>query len=323
MKVQQNISLFAGEKQRTGSAENVRSKGNQEARKEEGGNIFAGNLNLLQDRIAQKRQEAQKKAMKVVNDAWGGDRAIDNDLNERRERVRTLRQEMGDAQKELGSLKAQRKELQEEYGITDDSQEQKDLELLVKRHNAGQPGSEIRLTEEDQERLAEIDKEGMTSYQERSLAMHQAGDMYREIVSQNTSAIAEETAIIQGVRKERLKSAPMVEAKEEAEAIQEAASKEIIGMVVEESKEHIEEEQKKREEEAEKIKEEKEKMEELLEKRKEEKEKAEGTPEDIPAEELTDLEQVKSDVRQQVQEIVNKMNLVTEDIKGAMVDQTV
>ena len=39
--------------------------------------FFAGNTNLANDSITQKRKEAQEKAMKVVTDAWESDKTID------------------------------------------------------------------------------------------------------------------------------------------------------------------------------------------------------------------------------------------------------
>lgn len=42
--------------------------------------------------------------------------------------------------------------------------------------------------------------------------------------------------------------------------------------------------------------------------------------EDMPIDEMADLKSTQEQIRQEVQNVVNKMHLVTEDIKGAMVD---
>lgn len=114
----------------------------------------------------------------------------------------------------------------------------------------------------------------------------------------------------------RLKSDPMVKATEAAEDIMEAASKEILGMLMEEAKDHIDEEQEKREEQAEKIAEEKEKKEEQIEKSKEKNEELEEVTEAI-REVTADSE----DVQKELDDILQKMKLLKEDLKGAKVDE--
>ena len=106
----------------------------------------------------------------------------------------------------------------------------------------------------------------------------------------------------------------------DADEVLKAARDEILGMVIEEAKDHIDEEQENREEEAEEIKEEREEQEELLEERKENEEELEDLMEDMPIDEMADLKSTQEQIRQEVQNVVNKMHLVTEDIKGAMVD---
>ena len=103
----------------------------------------------------------------------------------------------------------------------------------------------------------------------------------------------------------------------------EEASEEIVGMLFEEGKEHLDEEQKLREEQAEKIEKEKEEQEAFIEAQKEKKEAAEELTEEMPMEEMLTLEQAKTDVQKEVQNIVDKMKLVAEDMKGAVVDKSV
>ena len=91
-------------------------------------------------------------------------------------------------------------------------------------------------------------------------------------------------------------------------------------MIVEESREHIDQEQEKKEEEAQAIKEKKEEQEVVLEKRKEHQDELEELMEKMPLEELADLKNVQAQMQQEIQNIVSKMNLVAEDIKGAKVD---
>ena len=94
-------------------------------------------------------------------------------------------------------------------------------------------------------------------------------------------------------------------------------------MIVDEAKEHLDEEQEKKEEEAEAVKEKKEEQEEILEKRKDREDELEELMEDMPLEDMADLKNAQAEIQQEIQNVVSKMNLVAEDIKGATVDVSV
>ncbi len=321
MKVGNQVSVFMGE--RTRQSEELAKAADKNRKK----SVFAGDLNATPDKILQKRKEAQKKALKVVADTWEGDRKIDANLEERRMRIKSLREEAAAAKKEIADVKAGMEDLRKQYGVDSDSVEQKDLELILKGRESMRSGSKVSLSEDERERLAELDKMERTEYQSRVLEMDEGADYWRNIVSENEKEIEVENAVIREIRKERLKKDPMVKAQKEADAIEEAAGKEILGMLVEEGKEHIDEEQEEREEKAEETKEKKEEQEELLEKRRTEREEAEKRAEELaesmPMQELLGLDMTKSDFQTEIQNIVDKMKLVEEDIKGAMVDKTV
>lgn len=322
MKVGNQVSVFMGE--RTRQREELEEKQSGKNKKT---TVFAGDLNATQDKILLKRKEAQKKALKVVADTWEGDRKIDTNLEERRMRIKSLREEAGAAKKEIAEVKAGMEDLRKQYGVESDSAEQKDLELILKGRESMRAGSKVSLSEDERECLAEIGTKELTEYQSRVLEMDEGADYYRKIVAENEKEIEVENAVIREIRKERLKKDPMLGAQKEAEVIEEAAGKEILGMLIEEGKEHIDEEQEEKEEKAEEAKEKKEEQEELLEKRRTEREEAEKRAEELaesmPMEELLGLDMTKSDFQTEIQNIVDKMKLVEEDIKGAMVDKTV
>ena len=101
----------------------------------------------------------------------------------------------------------------------------------------------------------------------------------------------------------------------------EAAGDEIMGLVVEEAKDHLDEEAEERREQAQEIKEEREEQEEILEKRQERKDRLEELAESVPVEEMVSMDRLQDEVEQEVQEILNKLKLLPEDIKGTSVDQ--
>ncbi|MDE7270792.1 MAG: hypothetical protein K2N81_10020, partial [Acetatifactor sp.] len=226
----------------------------------------------------------QKEAMKVVGDVFAGEREMDEDMETRRNHVKELKQEKLQLMEEKGDLETHKEE-------------------LAKAFENGELGQEDY--EEELSQLREAEKEWNKRYAE------------------NDKLAMQENAIIRSTRLERLKKDPMVKAQKEAEDILQAARDDIVGMAVDAGKDHIDEEAEKRQEQAEKIKEEREEKEELIEKQKEKREEEEELLEKLPLQEMLTLDKLQSDVQQEVQDIINKMKLVAEDIKGAAVDQSV
>ena len=322
MKVQKELSIYMGDSTRAMRRQELEGQQSGKGKKK---NVFAGDLNGTQDNILMKKQQAQKQALKVVTDTWSGDKKIDDDIKERGERIRSLREEVGNAQKELNEIAEQQEVLRKRYGVDADSEEQKDLELLLKSREAKR-NPKVSLTKEEQERLAEIEGQERTEYQNRVLELDSFGDYHRDIISKAKQQIEIENNIIRETKLERLKKDPMLDAQKQADAIEEAADKEILGMLVDEGKEHIDKEQEEKKEQAAEAKEKKEEQEELLAKRKDERKEAEKRAEELAesltVEQLLDLDKTQEELNREIQNIVDKMKLIEEDIKGAAVDTT-
>lgn len=321
MKVEGNVTIFAGASGQASMAEKAEKAQKQE---KQSSTIYAGNLSgdmTIRDRIQQKKAQAQKQAMKVVQDAWGGDRAIDDDLNERRERIRELKQVNKEAQTRISEIREEQEALKDAYGVTDDSEEQQELELLRRKKAAMQGKGSLSM--EELEKCGEIEKKGLTEYQERQLSLDDQADEKQKVIDENNQQILVENAVIRGTRLERLKYHHMADAQKQAKEIKDAAGDEIMGMLIEDAKDHLDEEQEEREEKAEEIREAREEQEELIEKRREDKKELEELVEDMPVDEILDLSKTQEEVRQEVQSIVNKMALVADDIKGSMVDANI
>ncbi len=323
MKIERNITVFAGE---TGQASGTErpDKARQEKDTQKNGIVYAGNFQgdmPVRDRIRQKKEQAQREAMKVVQEAWDGDRAIDDDLNERRARIRELNQSTKESQDRIAGFKGQQDKLKEAYGIAGDSQEEQELALLRKRNAAARGGGS--LSEEEMLRCDEIDRRGLSDYQKEQLNLDEHIRTEQEVVDRNERQVLIENAVIRGTKLERLKYHHMEDAQKQAEAIKQAAGQEIMGMLVEDAREHVDEEQEEREEKAEEIKEKKEEQEELIEKRKEDRNELEELMEDMPVDEMINLAEKQEEIQQEVQNIMNKMALVEEDIKGVAIDTNV
>lgn len=287
------------------------------------GNIKADSLKLANDPIAQRRAEAQKKAMKIIGDAYAGEKKIDDDVAARRDRVRELTLEVGDYNNVIKSIENQRAALRESFGVDPDSQEEKDLQLLAKAKESKFAGSDIHLSFEEQQRVEELEKNGLTEYQKISLEFKGYEEPYYTATKEAKAEIYEQNAIIRGIKIERLKTHPMLDAEKQAEEVMDEANKEIAQMVVDAAKNHIEEEQEK---EKEKAKAENKKEEEVQEKKdlaKEKRKEQEELTEDIVenAQTLTNMTNKMESAQQEVKDLMNKLKLVEEDVKGAKVDK--
>lgn len=325
MKIQEKITIFAGGAQ-GGEGTDRTGKTGGGARDGHGKTIFAGNLQgdfSLEDRIRRKQEQARKQALKVVTDAWNGDRKIDEELDKSRGRIKELQESNKAEQAKLGDIAKEREELKEVYGITDDSQEEAELDLLRRGREALRSSDTESLTKEEWEQYNALQSKELTEYQNRQLDLDGREQTSRDILYNNNLKMECENAVIRGIRHERLKKDPMVGAQKQADSILESARDEIVGMVVEDAKEHIDEKQEEREEQAEEVKEKKEEQEEILEERKEREEEQVDIMEDMSVEQMSDIHKTQDEIRQEVQKIVDKMNLVADDIKGSMVDSAV
>lgn len=286
MRISDNITIYAGmSSQASGCVEKNAEQTGEDKRKA----VYGGGLNtdLLQDSVMQRRKEAQEKAMKVVGEAFAGDLVIDEDLEKRRVHMDELEAENKELQDELKYIDEQEEKLKEQYGITED-----------------------------------FPTESSGEYEQRMSELEDIRESYLEKLRENEGMILEENAIIRGTKQERLKHSPMTKAKEQAEEILENAGEDIMDMVVEDAKEQIDKESEEREEQAEKLEEKREEKEAFIEKQQEKRDEQEEFLENIPVEEMLSLEQTKTDIQKEVQQIVDKMKLVAEDIKGAVVDRT-
>lgn len=311
--------------------------------------IFAGDLGLQNDIITQRRQRAQKKALKIVGDAWNGDRKVDQGIADIKDKLSMLHDEKKENLAVIAEGNAQKEALRQQYGIEADSQEQKDLELLEKKADIdafrNQPGT--YLTEEEQERLAQLEDKPLTEYQQKCLNIDSYQGTYENRNNQIDAQIQGYNASIRAIRQERLKYYEMVDAQKKADKVMEEAGKEILGMLIEEGKEHVDEELEEEIEEAKEKAEEKAEEEEKIEERKEDQAELEERIDDAHekneereelrkdaeerAREDADLlgEMIDagmggvgtiSDVQSDIKNMLHKMKLLEEDLKGSVVD---
>lgn len=305
--------------------------------------IFAGDLPINKDPITLRRQQAQKKAMKFVKDAWAGDRKMDQSQEEIRAKIRELLDE-SDANQELVQSNTDRIEnLRRLYGVEEDSQEQKDLDLLMKEAN------HESLTEDEEARLAGLG-ESLTEYQRKCLEINEERSIYQKRDARTQNYLQELQTSLTDMKIERLKFHKMTDAQEKADQVMEQASEEIMGLLVDEAKDHVDETYEEQREAAKKKAEEKEEQEEKLEKIEEQKELIEArvdaaqehtheaeeaqrerekdAREDAQlmkdmAEAGMDVAGAGASVKAEIQDMLQKMKLIEADIKGIEVDEEI
>lgn len=253
-----------------GSADN-NIFGNRKAFISFGGSKFGGKSALSP--LEEKTQEARKKAMKLVSDAFNGVKEADKMMDDQRDRFKELSDEVSELNSQIKSLK--------ENALPEDaSQEERD------------------------------------AYNES----------IKEYQKQADAAKAEMHAIDQSLRSskiERLKTDPVGDAFDQADKIMDAAVDAALGEITSDAMDHIQEDLEEKQEQAEKLKEEKEELEERIEKAKEKKEEREELTEEIL--EATTSEKAPgmtvTEAQDQVKNMLNKLGLIEEEIKGSVIDE--
>ena len=249
--------------------------------KKNGKSIDARGMTAVTDPIAAKKVQAQKKAMKILGDAFAGESKIDDDMSTRREKVKSLTQELADRKQQIKDLEDTKASLLEQ-GYDENSDEVRQL------------------------------SEGISEYNKQAMDAE--------------NALTAENAVIRQTKIERLKSNPMGEARDQADAVIDAANDEIMGMLIDEGREHIDEKQEEEKKKAEAAEEKKQELEEKLEARKEDRKEQEKLTQDI-VEASQELNGGSTDsvtqAQQEIRDMMNRLKMVEDDVKGAVVDQGV
>jgi len=285
MKITENTRLYIGS-----NAEQSMEKQLGKSVQTDKVRLFAGNIgtqNPLDTQIAKKRAAAMEKAKKLIGDVFAAEKSVDDDLAERANRIKESEQAIVSANKELAKFEEEKEKLKEQYGIT------------------GEETEEMFPTE------YKMQRDELTRY----------GEPQRQVINDAKKVIEEERKVIAAITVERLKTDPMVGATEQAEELLASAEEEIAGMVMDTAVENLKEkaEEAKEKQEAE---EEKAELEEAKRKEREERRK-EAELSEVPVQELLNLEQVRGELKQEVDNMLTEMKLLAEDIKGSLVDEEV
>ncbi len=293
-----------------------------------GGNLFQnGNDMTVQERIAQKRQLYVKQGTKMVKDADKTERKIDKSIDDARNQVKETVDLLGEYQKKIGEIDDKLAQAKEEFEVEDDSQEQKDLEILLKQQRQGS-GMGEPMTKEEMQRYDEI-KGQLTDYQKIALEAYKERDHYTKQVGKAEIKIQAINQAIRQIKIDRPASQVMQDAQRNKEDLMEAASKEIQGMLMEDAKDKIDEKAEEIQEAAEKREEKKEELEERLEAVKEDKEETEEAAESAAetaqemAKRIIDSDALNTSVDEEVKKKMEELQKHLEELKGIVIDTNV
>ena len=278
--------------------------------KQENGTVFAGGLSMGgQDQAVLRKEEARKQALKMVADQFSRDSRTDQTLTSLSEKKDILSEEVVKAQKELEKVRGLKQEYKDYCNVPEDSQEQKDLELLEK--SVDEP---YNLTKEEKARLENMGP--LTAYQKNMLEYHGMEKAWQKEIDDASAGALAQSQAIGAIKQERLKKDPMVSVQKEAAAIMEEAAKDIAEMLIDEAKEHIDET----------MEEEKEKAEEAEEKKAEEpktqeqKEAEESRSAALPDQDIQEAAASQGQMEQEIKELLQKNSMMKEDLKGIIID---
>ena len=218
---------IAGEKAKE-SAKTAKKSGNSVA--VSGANLKGASL------VQQRRDYAKKQALKVVSDAFGGEKKLDAQMQGIKDEIKRLQEEINEKTADTRSNDAKLKELQEKYGIDPDSNEHKELSVLA----AKMRNPKVGVSNEELSNLSEYQQQALyyvTMNQQNSIDVdHAKSNLEANVIG------------FKDMKIERLKSQDMLKAQEAAEDIMEAADGETIALLTQEAVEHVDEEQEEREE---------------------------------------------------------------------------
>ena len=277
--------------------------------------VSAAGLNLEDSSLAERKANAKKQAMNVVTQAFGKEqrigeaaKTVEDDIVRRLNKLPDLEKKLEEAEKNLDTLRTK-------YGVKE--KDELDLEL---RQLAGdiffpqQPYESAGMARRRQQEAWNNAQNHESGYIREGI--HEALTILdsEDELFRNKTVIKEEHQALSDLERERLADTSMRDALENAERIEDAASRDTILQAAGEVKDGMDEE-------SEEIAEE---MEEIREERKQrEKESGKEDPLDIDvlqSEEQLRMQSLQSSVVSEVDAIVNRMSLINDDIKGIEID---
>lgn len=204
-------------------------KNNKEIR-----SIYAGNLNLVRDPVEITKKNGQKQAIRAILETFSKELDVDTNINEMRTKQEELRAEMSVYHDKLASVQKMKEEIRKGYEVSEYSQEEMDVNLIMKGVNNPEA-----LTDEEKQQLEAIGS--LTDFQKEILECNKIETYWNNNLNNANRSINSISIAVNSIQLDRQKHNPVLAAKEAAQDIIDITSKEVIGMLLEESKDTIDE----------------------------------------------------------------------------------
>lgn len=287
--------------------------------KKQDGSIFVGGQDgkcplAGNSLIEQRKKMAGKQAMKLISDAFSKNIKSQESIDNLRELKAQRLDELKDINKSMADIESQKEALMKEYGVTKDSDEMKELELLKKYQNNRMGILTGEFTDEEIEKLKSLQGTSRSEFQARYLELNDAYNQYQKDAGQIEDEIRALSGDIELQKNELNASRDMEKAQDAAESIMDAASKETIGLMIQDAKEHVDETAEEEKEKAKKVKERNEEQKKIIE------ESAEADKLDQSISMKSQDTSAVSQAQKSIDKILKDNNLISDDIKGIEID---
>ena len=220
--------------------------------------------NTTDEKINQKKNSVRNQAMKLIRDAWKSDNdSVDSRKEMEDARAQAL-EEARDYESKANDIEKQKKQLMEEYGIDPDSDEQKDLELLEKYQNNMSGASYDSFSDQEKERLKELQHTDFTDYQKKVLMLNSSRNSMTSVADQKKREALMYRQNLTDAKIDQLKSQDMLKAQDAADELNQAAADDAFNMLIEEGKDTIDNKTEEEKEKAEKAQEKKDEQDEKI-----------------------------------------------------------
>ncbi|MCL2051319.1 MAG: hypothetical protein FWG91_06290 [Lachnospiraceae bacterium] len=285
----------------------------------------ASNTSLAQDRIASKIQVARRNAMRLIKDAFESDQKNEKSLNSREQKVKDIRSEFHNNEKDIKFCEAETRSLMEQYEIKSDSQEQKALEYLIEIQrtvNKTVIWPRKYFTKDEVIEISDFIREnGITEYQRRALDVDVT---YAKAVSSNQDLdfdIRMENAIISTSKIEQLKHRSMLNATEASQELLDDTSKNAIEIAFDDAKKYLEEKADENQSKAEQLAEAQKNREKIIKKIKDEEDDENENSYFEITKKMLSLEKEAFSIQAEVKKIGSKMGVIEDYLKGVKIDK--
>jgi hypothetical protein len=207
----------------------------EDSKKKTSGTINASELNIPGNKNSTlKELLAKRAAIKVQMDQFEKDLNVADEIKTHADKRDSLQKEASSHQGEVNRINGLKNDLKETYGVEDNSDEQKNLELLEK-----QIATPEALTTEERDKIKNMGE--LSEYQEAALEYDAMAGIWQDRADQAMEDSINEDKSIEGIKLGLLKTHPMLDAKKEAEGILKKTDDEIQVAILDELKNKVNE----------------------------------------------------------------------------------